>query len=295
MPGIRPDDDEVRRHRDVADELREDTLAETGRRSVAFRQRVHGAPVVVTPNAPMSSRSRETVACVAWKPSAARRSTISSCVPDEPFSQQLDEPRRLAALGRSPWCAASAEPPRSWRNTASVVCSRFSAWSNTREAGPSITSAATSSPRCAGRQCRKIASSAACAMSAVVTRYGANSSGACFGFALLPHRRPHVCVDDVGTVHSLRHVGRHGHAPAVRLRPRHDLGIRLVGLGTSECDRHPDERASLDQRVRDVVAVTDLRDLQRLQSPDVAVGQRFGDRHEIGQRLQRVMRRPTGR
>ena len=34
---------------------------------------------------------------------------------------------------------------------------RFSASSNTRDCGPSITASVTSSPRCAGRQCRKIA------------------------------------------------------------------------------------------------------------------------------------------
>jgi len=41
------------------------------------------------------------------------------------------------------------------------VCSRFSASSHTRERGPSITSADTSSPRCAGRQWRKMPSFAA--------------------------------------------------------------------------------------------------------------------------------------
>src|SRR6266566_2182744 len=37
------------------------------------------------------------------------------------------------------------------------TCSRFSASSHTRDCGPSITSAVTSSPRWAGRQCRKMA------------------------------------------------------------------------------------------------------------------------------------------
>src|SRR5256714_179672 len=49
--------------------------------------------------------------------------------------------------------------PRS-RNSSSAfcVCRRFSASSHTTLCGPSITSAATSSPRCAGRQCMKSAS-----------------------------------------------------------------------------------------------------------------------------------------
>ena len=42
------------------------------------------------------------------------------------------------------------------------ACRRFSASSNTTDCGPSITSAVTSSPRWAGRQCMKIASFLAC-------------------------------------------------------------------------------------------------------------------------------------
>ena len=41
------------------------------------------------------------------------------------------------------------------------ACMRFSAWSKTRLHGPSMTPAVTSWPLCAGRQCRKTASSAA--------------------------------------------------------------------------------------------------------------------------------------
>ncbi len=48
--------------------------------------------------------------------------------------------------------------------------SRFSASSNTTDCGPSITPALTSSPRWAGRQCMKIASAAARAISASSTR-----------------------------------------------------------------------------------------------------------------------------
>ena len=38
-------------------------------------------------------------------------------------------------------------------STAFCACSRFSAWSNTTDCGPSITASVISSPRCAGRQC----------------------------------------------------------------------------------------------------------------------------------------------
>ena len=46
---------------------------------------------------------------------------------------------------------------------------RFSASSKTTDCGPSITSAATSSPRWAGRQCMKTASGAAAAIISGVT------------------------------------------------------------------------------------------------------------------------------
>ncbi len=49
------------------------------------------------------------------------------------------------------------------------ACRRFSASSNTTECGPSITSSVTSSPRCAGRQCMKMASGLAHAISRALT------------------------------------------------------------------------------------------------------------------------------
>jgi hypothetical protein len=49
------------------------------------------------------------------------------------------------------------------------TCSRFSASSNTTDCGPSITSSVTSSPRWAGKQCMKIASLPAVAISFALT------------------------------------------------------------------------------------------------------------------------------
>src|SRR5207253_3109605 len=51
------------------------------------------------------------------------------------------------------------------RNAISAFCtwSLFSAWSQTTERGPSITSSVISSPRCAGRQCITIAEGFGCA------------------------------------------------------------------------------------------------------------------------------------
>lgn len=60
-------------------------------------------------------------------------------------------------------------PTSSSSSSAFCECRRFSASSHTTLCGPSMTSAATSSPRCAGRQCMKIASGLAAAMTSAVT------------------------------------------------------------------------------------------------------------------------------
>src|SRR5665647_819318 len=52
-------------------------------------------------------------------------------------------------------------PNNKYSIKAFCTCSRFSASSHTTDCGPSMTSAATSSPRCAGRQCMNNASLAA--------------------------------------------------------------------------------------------------------------------------------------
>ena len=65
--------------------------------------------------------------------------------------------------------AASPSSPISVTRTAFCTWSRFSASSKTTDCGPSITSAATSSPRWAGRQCMKTASRAAAAIISGVT------------------------------------------------------------------------------------------------------------------------------
>src|SRR4029079_5862747 len=51
--------------------------------------------------------------------------------------------------------------PNRWVRTARAACMRLAACCHTAERGPSITDAATSSPRCAGRQCRNHASGCA--------------------------------------------------------------------------------------------------------------------------------------
>src|SRR5688572_12347569 len=71
-------------------------------------------------------------------------------------------------------------PPISAAMIAFWICSRFSASSQTRLCVPSMTSAATSSPRCAGRQCRKMAPRAACFISAAFTVNPRKARSRCF-------------------------------------------------------------------------------------------------------------------
>ena len=61
-------------------------------------------------------------------------------------------------------------PPRHHARMPFCACRRFSASSNTTDCGPSITSAVTSSPRCAGRQCMNSASLPAAAIRRASTR-----------------------------------------------------------------------------------------------------------------------------
>jgi hypothetical protein len=56
------------------------------------------------------------------------------------------------------------------------ACRRFSASSHTTDCGPSMTSAATSEPRKAGRQCRNSAPGAAWAIAAASTEYARKTS-----------------------------------------------------------------------------------------------------------------------
>jgi hypothetical protein len=66
--------------------------------------------------------------------------------------------------------------------------------------GPSMTSSVTSSPRCAGRQCRKMASGAGPRHERVVHVVAPRTPLARRRLLLLPHGRPDVGVDDVGAL-----------------------------------------------------------------------------------------------
>ena len=84
---------------------------------------------------------------------------------------------------------------------------RLAACCQTAERGPSITDAATSSPRCAGRQWRNQACSPAAAIERVVDGVALERGEADRVLGLLAHRGPHVGVDRVGAAHRFVRIG----------------------------------------------------------------------------------------
>ena len=104
---------------------------------------------------------------------------------------------------------------RSINRRAFCVWSRFSAWSKTTEADDSSTSAVTSSPRWAGRQCMKSAPGAAIAIRRAVHLVGAKDPSPLGGFDFLAHRRPDIGVDGVDACHGLVRIDEGAHVRAV--------------------------------------------------------------------------------
>ena len=105
----------------------------------------------------------------------------------------------------------------------------------------SKTSAVTSSPRCAGRQCMKSAPGLASDISASLTWYGANIRRRSVGLGFLAHRRPGVGVDRVGAGHRIGGVGEQPQPRAVARdagRLLHDRVRQLIALGAGDVDVH---------------------------------------------------------
>ena len=94
-----------------------------------------------------------------------RKHCLPSVQPDLPYFTNSSIGSRISSRS-----AASALISSSM--IAFCACSRFSACGKTNDRGESITSSVTSSPRCAGKQCRKMASGFAQAKSLALTWYG---------------------------------------------------------------------------------------------------------------------------
>ena len=90
--------------------------------------------------------------------------------------------------------------PKSHTKSAIWKWSRLAACGMIWLRGPSRTSEVTSSPRCAGKQWRKIASGACAGQQFLVDLVGCEYAPARFGLVLLAHARPYVGVDDVGPI-----------------------------------------------------------------------------------------------
>ena len=83
---------------------------------------------------------------------------------------------RVSGAGNLPGAWAFYRRPSSkYSMSAFCACMRFSASSHTTDCGPSMTSASTSSPRCAGRQCMKRASGLAARIISLSTHQSAKA------------------------------------------------------------------------------------------------------------------------
>jgi hypothetical protein len=107
------------------------------------------------------------------------------------------------------------------------------------------------------------------------------------GRRVVPHRHPDVGVDRVRAVGCRRRVRRHAHRSAVArdgLGQLGDLGRRRELARRRDHDLETGFRAEHHQRVRDVVAVADVDQLQAVQPAEPLL-----QRHQVRQRLARVV------
>ena len=154
--------------------------------------------------------------------------------------------RRAACAGGRSWSRVWivdgwAGQPMSIAISAFCACSRFSASSKTRDCGPSSTCSVTSSPRCAGRQCRKIARGCGLRHEALVHHEAGERLGAQLLLGLLAHRGPDVGGDDVGARSRPRAAS--GSRGSSRARAtREQLRARLVALRAREAQLEAEHR-----------------------------------------------------
>ena len=160
----------------------------------------------------MSSRSRDTVAWVATTPVSASSSTSCCLARDVSGLEQRRDAVLALLLGEAhlvgPLGEATTSAPR-------AAARRLAACSNTALRGPSITSASTSSPRIAGRQCRKMASASAASNNDGCDVEALEIAAALVRLGLLTHRDPDVGVDRVRALDGVERPVRDGHEAVV--------------------------------------------------------------------------------
>ena len=178
----------------------------------------------------------------------------------------------------------SSAPSTRYANSARTACIRLPACCHTTDCGPSITSAATSSPRCAGRQWRNTACSAAAFMSAASTVQPAKARRRVSDSSSWPievqtsvytastSRTPSYGSDD--------ELDRYRRGCGRARRRRHRARSREAIATTNSI---PDERGSEGERRGHVVAVADVRE-----APALEPTEELGEREEVGERLARM-------
>ncbi len=214
-------------------------------------------PGIRTFTAPRSSRSRLTVAWVATIPSASSSCTSWAWLEIGLVLEHAQD--AVLALGLAERRHQRA-PVRRSTNSARAECMRLPACCHTTDCGPSMTSAATSSPRCAGRQCMKTASGARRLHQRLVDGPARERAQPLLAFVLLPHRRPHVGVDDVGASHRVVRIVDQLDRPAEIAGPIHDVRVELVALRRRDDELDARQRGRVRERGGDVVAVADVGD-----------------------------------
>ena len=222
----------------------------------------------------------------AWRGSARRSARAAARSPGlSRFAIGRAMATDTVASVRSVMTAASS----SQASNAFCACSRFSACRRPPTRRPSSTSSVISSPRCAGRQCRTIASVAAAATRVVVHLVRPERRQPVQPVGLLPHRRPGVGGDDVGAASTASSGSRststeppvHAAISAARATTP-GSGSKPAGPATRTC--MPAVAPAEQVRVGHVVGgVADVR-----QRAPLGAAEPLPDGEQVGEQLARV-------
>ena len=150
--------------------------------------------------------------------------------------------------------------------------------------GPSMTSAVTSSPRWAGRQCRNHAVRPGRVHERGVDLVARERGSPDVGLVLLAHRRPHVGVDGVGALHGLVRVGDELDDAAEVAGPLDD--VRRRARSPAATRRSARRRVSAAANASD--AATLLPSPTNTRRRPSSVPQLLPQREQVGQGLARV-------